>query len=105
MVDFVLDIVRMSRPNEDEATAFVREMVEWGPGPRAAQCLVMAAKVRALLHGRYHVTDDDVVALAHPVLRHRIVPTFNAEAQGFTVDDIIGKVLQQVPRGSEIQFV
>jgi len=105
VMDYVLDIVRMSRPAEDEAPEFVREFVEWGPGPRAAQCLVMAAKVRALLRGRYHVTDDDIAALAHPVLRHRIVPTFNAEAQGITVEDLITQILQNVSRGDEVKFI
>ncbi|MEX2215650.1 MAG: MoxR family ATPase [Phycisphaeraceae bacterium] len=100
VVDFVLDMVRRCRPNEAEAFPFVKELVDWGPGPRACQHLVMAAKVRALLKGRYHVTLDDIDALALPVLRHRIVPTFNAEAEGITVDDIIGKVLKAVPRGT-----
>jgi MoxR-like ATPase len=101
VVDYVLDIVRMSRPKGEEALPLVKDMVEWGPGPRAAQCLIVASKVRALLRNRFHVTIDDVVALAHPVLRHRIVPTFNAEAQGITVDGLITRILEQVPRGAE----
>ncbi len=100
VVDFVLDLVRRCRPKEPEAFAFVKELVEWGPGPRACQHLVLAGKVRAILQGRFHVTIDDVDALAHPVLRHRIVPTFNAEAEGITVDEIIGRVLKAVPRGA-----
>jgi MoxR-like ATPase len=60
---------------------------------------VLAGKVRAVLQGRFHVTDDDIVALAKPVLRHRIVPTFNAEAEGITADDIIDRILKTVPRG------
>ena len=105
VLDFVLDIVRKSRPDEVEALPFVKEMVEWGPGPRAAQYLVLAAKVRAVLRGRYHVTVDDIDALAYPVLRHRIVPTFNAEAQGITVEQIIGQILKSVPRGSEAKVM
>ena len=100
VVDFVLDMVRRCRPNEAEAFPFVKELVDWGPGPRACQHLVMAAKVRALLKGRYHVTLDDIDALALPVLRHRIVPTFNAEAEGITVDAIIARVLKSAPRGT-----
>ena len=100
VVDFVLDLVRRSRPREADAYPFIRELVEWGPGPRACQHLVLGAKVRAILRGRYHVTLDDVEALAYPVLRHRIVPTFNAEAEGVTVDDIISKILAAVPRGT-----
>ncbi len=100
VTEFVLDVVRRSRPAEADAFPFVRELVEWGPGPRACQYLVLGGKVRAVLQGRYHVTIDDIEALAYPVLRHRIVPTFNAEAEGVTVDDIIGRLLQAVPRGT-----
>ena len=65
-----------------------------------AQRLLETGKVRAILQGRFHVTIDDIDALAHPVLRHRIVPTFNAEAEGITVDDIITRVLKAAPRGT-----
>ncbi len=99
VMDFVLDLVRFTRPNNPDAPAFVKDLVDWGAGPRACQNLVLAAKVRALLKGRFHVTDDDVIALAHPVLRHRVVPTFNAEAEGIRVDDIITRIVQAVPRG------
>src|SRR5687768_2189553 len=99
VMDFVLDLVRFTRPNAADAPGFVKDLVEWGAGPRACQYLVLAGKVRAVLRGRFHVTDDDIEALAHPVLRHRIVPTFNAEAEGIRVDDIITRILQSVPRG------
>jgi len=99
VMDFVLDLVRYTRPNNPEAPAFVKELVDWGAGPRACQNLVLAAKVRAVLQGRFHVTDDDIAALALPVLRHRIVPTFNAEAEGIRVDDIIKRIVDAVPRG------
>jgi MoxR-like ATPase len=98
-MDFVLDLVRFTRPNNPEAPSFVKELIEWGAGPRACQNIVLAAKVRAVLRGRFHVTDDDIEALAHPVLRHRVVPTFNAEAEGIRVDDIITRILRAVPRG------
>ena len=97
VVDYVLDIVRMARPDDPDSVQWSRELIGWGPGPRACQQIVLASKVRALLRGRYHVTVDDVQALAHPVLRHRIVPTFNAEAEGITVNHIIDKLLQDVP--------
>ena len=99
VMDFVLDLVRFTRPNSSDAPPFVKDLVEWGAGPRACQNLVLAAKVRAVLKGRFHITDDDIEALAHPVLRHRLVPTFNAEAEGIKVDDIITRILQTVPRG------
>ncbi len=95
---FVLDLVRASRPKDSQALPWVRELIEWGPGPRACQQLVLASKARALLRGRHHVTIDDVESLAYPVLRHRIVPTFNAEAEGVSVDELIGRLLTDIPR-------
>jgi MoxR-like ATPase len=100
VMDFVLNLVRCTRPNEPERLPFVKELIEWGAGPRASQYLVLGGKVRAVLNGRFHVTTDDVEALAHPVLRHRIVPTFNAEAEGINVDNIIDRILKSVPRGT-----
>ena len=99
-MDFVLDLVRCTRPDEAESLAEVKELIEWGAGPRACQYLVLAGKVRAVLQGRFHVTVEDIEALAHPILRHRIVPTFNAEAEGIDVDHIIDRILKAVPRGT-----
>ena len=96
--NYVLDLVRSVRPSEPNIQAWVKQHVQWGPGPRACQQLVLAAKVRAILEGRYHVTIDDVQTLALPVLRHRIVPTFAAEADGITVDDIIKRLIKEHPR-------
>jgi MoxR-like ATPase len=98
VTDFVLNLVRNCRPTEPEAPSFIKELVEWGAGPRACQMLILGGKVRALLHGRVSVTMEDIEALSLPVLRHRIVPTFNAEAEGITVDDIVRRVLQAIPR-------
>ena len=95
---FVLDLVRAARPKDGQALPWVRELIEWGPGPRASQQLVLASKARAILQGRHHVTIDDVESLAYPVLRHRIVPTFNAEAEGVSVDELIGRLLADIPR-------
>ena len=96
--NFVLDLVRSARPKDPASAAWVREQIDWGPGPRASQQLVLAAKARALLKGRYHVTLEDVETLALPVLRHRIVPTFSAEAEGVSVNDLIRRLLREVPR-------
>ena len=69
--------------------AFIRDYVTWGAGPRATQFLILAAKARAVLHGRYYVSCEDVRAVAPPVLRHRIITNFNAEAEGIKPDDIV----------------
>jgi len=70
-------------------------MVTWGAGPRASICLLLAAKARALLQGRYHATTEDVIAVALPVLRHRLIPSFNAEAAGHTSDTIINRLVEE----------
>lgn len=98
VMNFVLDLVRNTRPDSDQAPKFTKELISWGAGPRACQCLVLAGKVRALLKGRFHVSLEDIEVLAKPVLRHRIVPTFNAESEGITQDAIIEKLLNATPR-------
>jgi MoxR-like ATPase len=96
---FVLDVIRTTRPNEAGASDFVRHWLSWGAGPRAGQFMILAGKARALMRGRLYVTIEDIEAVAAPVLRHRLVPNFNAEAEGITVEQIIEKVLTLVPRG------
>jgi MoxR-like ATPase len=98
VTDFVLDLVRSTRTTEPDASSFVKQMIGWGAGPRASQHLILSSKVRAVLQGRTHVTVDDIVALAAPVLRHRIVPTFHAEAEGVTVDHIVKHLLENTRR-------
>ncbi len=93
----VLDLVRSLRPGGESPFAWVTQWVDWGPGPRACQQLVLAAKARALLQDRYHVTIDDIDALALPVLRHRLVPSFTAESEGIRPDDIIQRALKELP--------
>ncbi len=95
---YVLDVVRALRPKESDALKWVPQCVQWGPGPRACQQIVMASKARSLLHGRLHVTLEDIEALAAPVLRHRIVPTFSAQAEGIDADAIIARLLNELPR-------
>ena len=96
---FALDVVRATRPQDPAAGDFVRHWLRWGAGPRAGQDLVVASKARALMAGRLHVTPDDVAAVAPAVLRHRLIPTFNADAEGVTIEQVIDKVLTLVPRG------
>ena len=99
--DYVLDLVRMARPKEEGAENWVKDLIDWGPGPRACQQLILGSKVRALLNGRFAAKVEDVKAIAHPVLRHRIVPTFNAEAEGITVESIIDRCIEGVPEKKE----
>ena len=94
-------LVRATRPNEAEAPPFVRECLSWGAGPRASQYLILGAKARAALYGRNYATTEDVAAVALPVLRHRVVTNFNAEAEGMTSDKIVQKLLQTIPRPTE----
>jgi MoxR-like ATPase len=101
VLDFVLDLVRLTRPAEQDAPKYVKDNIGWGAGPRASQQIVLAGKVRSLLHGRTHVTTDDIEALALPVLRHRIVPTFHAEAEGLTVDGIISQVVAMAKKAGK----
>jgi MoxR-like ATPase len=95
---YARDLVRATRPGEPGVPAFVNELVQWGAGPRAGIYLIMAGKARAILHGRVHVTTDDIAAMAHPVLRHRILTTFSAEAAGVNSDKVIDRLLGEVPR-------
>lgn len=93
VIDFANDLVRSTRPAQPEAPDFVREMVAWGAGPRAGISLITAAKARAALHGHTHATTVDVAAVAYPVLRHRVLMTFNAEASGIKSDTLIAHLL------------
>ncbi len=95
--DAALDLVRQSRPEEGLLAPELLPMVQWGAGPRAAIALVMAAKARALLHRRCHVTTGDLVAMALPVLRHRVILTFNAEAAGVDADALLKQMIARTP--------
>jgi MoxR-like ATPase len=94
---YVLELVRSLRPREETRLNWVKEQVEWGPGPRAGQQMVLGAKARALLEGRTHVTLEDVQHLAAPVLRHRMVPTFRAQAEGVTPDALVARAIKELP--------
>jgi MoxR-like ATPase len=94
---YACDLVRSTRPKEAGVPKFVPELVSWGAGPRAGQYLILGGKARAVLNGRLHVTTEDIREVAYPVLRHRLVTTFNADAEGITTDDIIGRLIKAVP--------
>ncbi len=98
---YARDLVRASRPNQDESTPTVKKCVSWGAGPRAGQSLILAAKARAVLQGRYHAGVADLREVARPVLRHRIVTTFHAEAEGIDADKVIEHLLDAIPAPSE----
>ncbi|WZO98408.1 AAA family ATPase [Isosphaeraceae bacterium EP7] len=94
---YARDMVRATRPAEPEATDLVRRCVSWGAGPRAGQSLILAAKARAALHGRLHAGIADVREVAAPVLRHRVVTTFRAEAEGVDPDKIVAHLIETIP--------
>jgi MoxR-like ATPase len=92
-----LDIVRATRPRANDSPDFINKWVAFGASVRAAQYLVLGGKARALTSGRYHVSFDDIRALAHPVLRHRIITIFHAQSEGVTTDQITDRLLETVP--------
>src|SRR5256885_15467288 len=92
VIRYALQFWRLTRRTEGGCPDFVNDFVGWGAGPRASQYLILAGKARALLKGRYHVSTEDIRNVALPVLRHRIVTNFNAEAQGCRRDGIVGKL-------------
>ncbi len=96
VVEYAVKLVRATRPDNTQAPEFVRKQVKWGAGSRASQALVLAGKARALLNGRYTVAVEDVKALAPPVLRHRVIPNFQAEAEGVRTDDIVRKLCEEM---------
>jgi MoxR-like ATPase len=91
VVQTILDLVRNGRPDSTDLPE-IEQQVAWGPGPRATQALMLAVRARALLGGRYAPSVDDVVALAGPVLRHRMAINFGARADGITIDDVIERL-------------
>ena len=101
VVRYAIRLVRQTRLGQGDTPKFIKDYVSWGAGPRASQTLVMAGKARALLQGRYGVSTDDIRAVAHPALRHRILTNFNAEAEGIRPDDIVRMLIEQTPRDAE----
>ena len=96
VVRYAVELVRATRPKEAGAFDFVQKNVAWGAGPRASQFLVIGAKARAILAGRYSATVDDVRALARPVLRHRVLPNFTAESEGITSARLVDQIVERV---------
>lgn len=95
VLDFAVELVSKTRPNTPIAPEYINKYMSWGAGPRASQYLILGGKARALSQGRYHVTEEDIKALAIPVLRHRIVNNYAAEAEGFTTVKLINMLLDE----------
>jgi MoxR-like ATPase len=95
-IRYAVELVRASRPTNSQAPDYVREMVNWGAGPRASQYLVLAAKARAILAGRHSVAVEDIRAVALPVMRHRIVVNFHAEAQNINAQGLVERLLADI---------
>ena len=105
VIHYALRLVRATRIHEGDVPAFVKDWVSWGAGPRGMQYLLLGGKARAMLNGRFFVTTDDIKAVAHPVLRHRVITNFNAESSGVTPDKVVDRLLGDVPErrpGDEI---
>jgi MoxR-like ATPase len=98
VIRYAMQFTRLTRKDKGEVPDFVRTYVTWGAGPRATQYLVLGAKARAILHGRYYVSCEDIRAVAAPVLRHRILTNFNAEAEGIKPDDLVRRLAELIPR-------
>ena len=96
VVSYAVSLTQRSRPRSPEAPQFVKDYVEWGAGPRASQYLILGAKARTILQGRYAVSLEDIQALAPSVLRHRIIPNFKAQGEGLTSLDIVSRLLSEV---------
>ncbi len=96
VIRHAVDLVRLTRPKEPGAPDFVRDLVEWGAGPRASQYLILGAKARAILDGRMAAAVEDVRALAKPVLVHRVITNFRAESDNVTAEDVVTRLLETV---------
>jgi len=96
MVEYAARIARATRPDDADAPEFVPEWLSWGVSPRASLNLVVAAKARAALRGRFFVSFEDIQAVAKPVLRHRLIPNFAAQSEGLTTDDIVDRLIESI---------
>ena len=98
---YAMALTRATRPEEPEAPDFIKSYLSWGAGPRASQFLILGAKARAALYGRNYASTEDVMEVALPVLRHRLLVNFNAEADGMNADKIVERLLKQIPRPTD----
>lgn len=104
IVKYVAHLVRATRPADERAPKFIRELVDWGAGPRAGQFLINGGKAIAAMDGRFSVAIDDIRAIAVPVLRHRVSTNFQAQAEGLTTEKLVQKLVQEIPEPSVPKF-
>ena len=96
VINYAVKLVKATRPTDESAPGFIKDWMSWGAGPRASQFLILGGKARALINGRFAVTTEDVRSLAHPVLKHRIILNYRAEAEGITASNIIDRLLDEI---------
>ena len=94
---YAVRLIDSTRPGRGANLDFVQKWVKWGAGLRASQAIILGSKARALMQGRHHISVKDIHALAKPILRHRVIPNFYAEAEGITPDRIVAQLLEAVP--------
>jgi len=97
IIQYVTALVRATRPRDDSAPKFIRELVDWGAGPRAGQFLIHGGKALAAMDGRFTVAPEDVQKIAIPVLRHRVSTNFQAQAEGMTTEDVVQRLMDEIP--------
>ncbi len=104
VIKYVARLVRATRPNDELAPKFVKELVDWGAGPRAGQFLISGGKAMAAMDGRFSVAIDDIKKIALAVLRHRVSTNFQAQAEGMTTEDVIERLLKEIPEPQVEKF-
>ena len=102
VAEYASKLTRVTRVTKDEALPMCKKWLSWGAGPRAGINLILAAKAHAMLEGQVHVGTENVKAMAGPVLRHRIIPNFSATSEGLTSDDIIDRIVEEVPQKEKL---
>ena len=104
VVDYAVTLVRATRPRNPKAPQFIKDWITWGAGPRAAQYLILGGKARSLMHGRFNVSCEDIRAIAKPVLYHRFSTNFTADSEGIKPEDIITRLLKEIPEPPEEKY-
>jgi MoxR-like ATPase len=100
--NYAARLARATRPKDPSAPQFIKDWLSWGAGPRASLFMILGGKARAILRGRFHVSVEDIKAMAPPVLRHRIIPNFAAQSEGLTPDQIVQKLLEAIPADEKL---